>query len=145
MNIDQSAPIITRDEIVIATTLNRVWELFTDVSAWADWQKDIENSSPQSPLAVGAVIIWTTGGLTIASTVGELIPQRRIAWSGTAHEITGIHVWTFTPVEDGVIVHTEESWDGDPVRQRRTVMQQALDRFIRSWLESLKRAAEKQD
>ena len=142
MDIDQNAPVITRDEIVIAAPLGPVWNPLADISDWADWQKDIESANLQTPLAVGTVFNWSTAGLTIASTVGELVLQQRMAWSGTAQGITGIHVWWFTPVEDGVVVHTEESWDGEPVRQQRSFMQQALDQFIRSWLESLKRAAE---
>jgi len=35
---------------------------------------------------------------------------------GSAQGIMAIHVWTMTPSENGVLVHTEESWDGDPVR-----------------------------
>lgn len=45
-------------------------------------------------------------------------------------------------VEDGVLVQTEESWNGEPVRLQVSFMQQALDQSIRSWLESLKREAE---
>jgi hypothetical protein len=85
---------------------------------------------------------WRTAGLDIALTIGELVPQQRIAWSGPAHGIMGVHVWRFTAVADGVLVQTEESWDGEPIRLQVSVMQQALDQSIRCWLESLKRAAE---
>ncbi len=144
MDIDRNAPVITRDEIVIAAPLSSVWDLFTDISSWTGWYKEIDSARLDAPLAVGAVFNWTTAGLNIASTVGELIPQQRIAWSGTVQGIVGIHVWRFIPAEDGVLVQTEESWDGEPVRQQRNFTQQALDQSIRSWLESLKRAAEGQ-
>ena len=49
-----------------------------------------------------------------------------------------------TPGEDGVLVHTEESWDGDPVRAQPEEMQQALDGSLRAWLQSLKHKAETQ-
>jgi hypothetical protein len=82
--------------------------------------------------------------MNIASTIGELVPQQRIAWSGPSHGIMGIHVWHFSAVEDGVLVQTEESWDGEPVRLQVDFLQHALDQSIRSWLESLKRAVESQ-
>jgi hypothetical protein len=46
------------------------------------------------------------------------------------------------PSEDRVLVHTEESWEGDPVRAQPEEMQQALDGSLRSWLQSLKYKAE---
>jgi hypothetical protein len=56
-----------------------------------------------------------------------------------------IHLWTMTPSdEEGVLVHTEESWDGDPVRAQPKEMQQALDGSLRGWLQSLKHEAEAQ-
>jgi hypothetical protein len=56
-----------------------------------------------------------------------------------------IHVWTMTlSDEDRVLVHTEESWDGDPVRAQPEEMQQALDGSVRGWLQSLKHKAEAQ-
>jgi hypothetical protein len=41
-----------------------------------------------------------------------------------------------------VLVHTEESWDGEPVRARAATLQPLLDGAIRAWLTNLKRAAE---
>jgi hypothetical protein len=49
-----------------------------------------------------------------------------------------------TPSEDGVLVHTEESWDGDPVRAQPEEMRQALDGSLQVWLQSLKQKAEAQ-
>lgn len=80
--------------------------------------------------------------MNIASTIGELVPQRRIAWSGLVQGIMGIHVWRFTATEDGVVVQTEESRHGEPVQIQIEFRQQALDQSIRSWLESLKCEAE---
>jgi hypothetical protein len=41
-----------------------------------------------------------------------------------------------------VLVHTEESWDGEVVRTQTATLQQALDGSLRAWLTNLKRAAE---
>ncbi|MBC8153619.1 MAG: SRPBCC family protein [Bacteroidetes bacterium] len=143
MEIDPNAPVITRDEIVIAAPVGTVWDLLTNVVAWPRWNKDITNARFDSPVVVGSVFHWDTAGLAgIDSTIGEVIPQRRIAWSGPSHGIMGTHVWHFTPVAEGVLVQTEESWAGEPITRQVSVMQQALDKSIRSWLESLKREAE---
>ncbi len=146
MDIDRNAPVITQDEIVIAAGLNTVWNLLTDIAAWPNWQHDIDRANLNTPLGVGAIFHWSTAGLAITSTVAELIPHERIAWSGLMDGITDVHVWRFMPVRDGgVRVQTEESWNGEPARLNRESMQRALDQSIRLWLESLKRRAESQD
>lgn len=55
-----------------------------------------------------------------------------------------IHAWTMTPSQNRVLVSTEESWDGDPVRAQPVEMQQALDASLHAWLRSLKHKAEAQ-
>jgi uncharacterized membrane protein len=142
MDIDKNALVITRDEISIAAPLERVWELFTDVPAWPSWQNEIESAALEGEFQAGATFIWTTAGMKIASTVGQLIPHERIVWSGLARGIMGIHVWNFSSTAGGTLVQTEESWDGASVRPQIDLFQKTLDQAIRSWLESLKRAAE---
>jgi hypothetical protein len=56
------------------------------------WQEDIDSASLEGPLAVGAVFHWSTGGLDISTTIGELVPQEHIAWSGPVQGIMGVHV-----------------------------------------------------
>jgi len=144
MDIDENAPVITRDEILIDAPLDTIWGLQTDISSWSQWQPDIDASRIEGPLEVGTVFRWQTYGLSIESTIQEIDAPRRIVWSGLAHGITAIHVWTMTPSEDRVLVHTEESWDGDPKRAEPEEMQQALDSSLRAWLQSLKHKAEDQ-
>lgn len=142
IEIDATAPVVSRTEIVIHAPLQAVWDLHTDVAGWPTWQSDIDDTQPRGPLAVGAVFGWQTAGLDITSTVAQFDSPRRVVWGGPAHGITGIHVWTFTPTADGVLVRTEESWDGEPVRAAVDALQAALDTSLQTWLRNLKRTAE---
>jgi len=142
MDIDKNAPVITRDEILIAAPLEIVWNVQTNISSWPTWQPEVETASIDGPLAVGTVFHWQTSGLSITSTIQEVEPLRRIVWSGPAQGIEAVHVWTLTPDEKGVRVHTEESWDGELVRSQLVPMQRALDQSLKAWLENLKRMAE---
>ena len=121
MDIDENAPVITRDEILIAAPLSTVWGLHTDISSWSEWLPDIDSSTIEGPLEVGGVFHWQTSGLSIESTIREIDQPRRIVWSGLAQGIVAIHLWTMTQSENGVRVHTEESWDGEPVRAPSSV------------------------
>lgn len=41
MDINNAAPVITRDEILIHARVDIIWRIQTDVSAWPSWQPDV--------------------------------------------------------------------------------------------------------
>jgi uncharacterized protein YndB with AHSA1/START domain len=143
MNIKADAPVITRDEIVISAPIQTIWDIQTDVGAWPSWQPEVDGAQSDGPLAPGSVFRWQTAGLDITSTVDEVDAPHRIAWGGPAQGIAAVHVWTLEERDDGVLVHTEESWEGDPVTAQTEALQGALDASLRAWLENLKREAER--
>lgn len=140
--IDTAAAIVVRRGTKIDAPLERVWDLHTDVNSWPSWQSDITAAVLEGPLAPGSVFHWKTAGLSIDSTVYAMQAPGRILWGGTAHGITGIHLWTFAE-QDGVVhARTEESWDGEPVRADVENLRAALDGSLAAWLDHLKKAAE---
>lgn len=142
MEINPAAPVITRDEILVHAPIETVWGIQTDVAAWPSWQPDVDDVRVDGPLSVGSTFRWQTSGLDITSTVEEIDAPRRVVWGGHAGGIVAVHVWNLTAREDGVLVRTEESWEGEPVRAQAEMLQEALDGSLRAWLENLKRAAE---
>jgi uncharacterized protein YndB with AHSA1/START domain len=142
MEINTAAPVITRDEIPIHAPIDTVWRIQTDVNAWPSWQPDVDRAQADGPLAVGSVFRWQTAGLDITSTVQEVDAPHRIVWGGSAQGIVAVHVWQLVQQEDGVLVRTEESWEGEPVNAQVETLQRALDGSLRKWLENLKQAAE---
>ena len=142
MDINTTAPVITRDEILIRAPIETIWEIQTDVARWPSWQPEVDGAQIDAPLAVGSVFRWQTAGLDITSTVEEIDPARRIVWGGTAQGIVAVHVWTLESRADGVLVRTVESWEGEPVAAQAETLQGALDVSLRNWLQNLKRTAE---
>jgi hypothetical protein len=63
-------------------------------------------------------------------------------WGGSAQGIVAVHAWSLDEQEDGVLVRTAESWEGEPARAQMETLQGALDASLRNWLENLKRTAE---
>jgi hypothetical protein len=64
-------------------------------------------------------------------------------WGGAAAGIVAVHAWTFEAQDDGVLVRTEESWEGESVSAQPAEMRRALEASLREWLENLRHAAEK--
>jgi uncharacterized protein YndB with AHSA1/START domain len=142
VDINAAAPVITRDEILIRAPITTIWDIQTDIASWPSWQPDVDGAQIDGTLAVGSTFRWQTSGLDITSTVKELDAPNRIVWGGPAQGIVAVHLWTLTQHEPGVLVHTEESWEGEPVLAQTEVLQAALDASLRNWLENLKRTAE---
>ncbi|WP_033825209.1 SRPBCC family protein [Kitasatospora sp. MBT63] len=140
--IDTAAPVVVRLTTLIDAPLDTVWSLHTDIDNWPVWNVDIDQAKLAGPLAVGSSFIWRTHGLSITSTIRELVPGRRIVWGGTVEGIVGIHTWTFEQSGDRVAVHTEESWSGTPVEAAVEELATALQTSLENWLDCLKSRAE---
>jgi len=142
MDIDPTAAVVTRDEILIHASLDAVWKAHTDISAWPQWRPEVPAARLDGELAVGSVFHWEEGGLHITSTVTEIVPFRRLVWTGPAQGINAVHVWEFTPLNDDVLVRTAESWAGEPVTAQAATLQPLLDASLRRWLLHLKQRSE---
>ena len=80
--------------------------------------------------------------MEIPWTIGEVVPLKKLAWSGETGGILGIHVWNFWATADGTHVRTEESWEGPSLPAQVTEIQEALDASLIRWLSALKARAE---
>jgi uncharacterized protein YndB with AHSA1/START domain len=142
MEINTAAPVVTRDEILIHAPIETIWRIQTDIATWPSWQPDVSRAQADVPVAVGSEFRWKIAGLDITSTVQEIDAPHRIVWGGSAQGIVAVHAWILEPKEDGVLVRTEESWEGESINAQVEVLQRALDGSLHNWLENLKRAAE---
>lgn len=140
--IDTTAPVVVRLTTRIDAPLATVWALHTDVDNWPSWNDGIDRAALGGPMAAGTDFTWLTHGMTITSTIRELVPGRRILWGGTVQGIVGIHAWTFEQTDTGTVVHTEESWSGAPVDAAADELATALKTSLQTWLDCLKSRAE---
>ncbi|MCW2392422.1 nucleoside-diphosphate-sugar epimerase/uncharacterized protein YndB with AHSA1/START domain [Sphingobium sp. B1D7B] len=141
-HIDTAAPVISRNEIFIAAPVETVWAVQTDISAWTQWRPTVTAAHLDGELKAGSAFKWEEGGLKITSTVQELIPMRRIVWTGPAQGIDAVHKWEFIRTNGGVRVRTEESWSGNVVNKNAVTLQPMLDRALQDWLTRLKATSE---
>ena len=142
MEINPRASLVSRKEILVQAPPDVVWTIHTDVNGWKEWQPDIRTSESGGALKAGLVFTWTSGGFVMTSIIEELIPRRRIGWTGKSFGSRARHVWMFEPREGGTIVKTEESMEGWFVSLLKPLMPNLLDRSLDVWLRSLKIKAE---
>ncbi|MFD5625008.1 SRPBCC family protein [Streptomyces sp. NPDC127072] len=157
--VDPTALIRYRSDIVIKAPLRTVFALQTDVERWPSWQAPVLSAKrlDSGPLRKGSQFRWTTPApatpttpdttLEITSTVRQLRPGDCVRWSGPAigdglRIDEGVHVWTFTKVEGGVRVQTEETWTGAQVEADVPTATAILGAGLEQWLRELKATAE---
>ena len=139
--INEDAPVKATVQIVIRSPPEKIWSLLTNIEEWAAWQPDISNVEIQGAAGVSVPFTWSTGGMTVHSTIRLFDPGRSVGWTGRAFHIHAIHIWTLTPLPDGrVLVETRESLDGWLID--RFYSSRELQESDTKWLEHLKQAAE---
>jgi uncharacterized protein YndB with AHSA1/START domain len=104
VDIDDGAPVVSREELFIDAPAEAVWNLHTDVNAWPAWRSDVDSAQLTDPFGIGSSFRWQTAGLDITSTITQVVPGTRTTWGGPADGIDGVHVWEFLPRYGGVLV-----------------------------------------
>lgn len=141
--INTDAPVITRQQIVIHAPVETVWQVFSNVNNWPEWQKEIPVSKIDSTFSEGASFNWKSNGLTIRSTLHTVKPNEEAGWSGPAFGAFAIHTWHFTEQGDSTLVVVNESMEGWLVTLFKKRFQSGLDSSIIYWLKALKAESER--
>ena len=141
--IDKNAPVLAHVQIEIDAPPAKVWALLVNAPAWPTWNEDIAKVSVTQPLAPGTRFSWGAGSSEVHSEVQLFEPEHRLGWTGTAYTAKAVHQWELSPASGShTLVKVDESMDGPLMAM--LFSSQKLMEADRSWLASLKAAAEKQ-
>jgi hypothetical protein len=111
--IDEAAPVKASGEIRINASVERVWEVLTDLRGWEDWAPGVHDVHLDSAVAVDARFSWAIGRTRIKSVFAVVEPGRELSWSGSALWTKAIDRHVLEPTEDGATRHyLEESLAG---------------------------------
>ena len=143
MDINRKAPAIGSAEALVRAPLDIVWSVQTNFTEWSRWNPDVEYVDMEGPLAPGTEFRWKAGGAAIISELQEVEPKRRIVWTGKILGIRAVHVWTFEKQADGVLVRTEESFEGVIARLFAKSMRRMLAAALTKGLDALKAECER--
>jgi uncharacterized protein YndB with AHSA1/START domain len=142
MDINSNAPALARHQILINASLEKVWRLLSDINHWSAWQPDISSAVLDGTLTPGTMFRWKSGGSRVVSQLQDVEPQHRLGWTGKAMGARARHLWILEPQSDGVLVRTEESFEGWVVFLLKRRMQKTLDKSLQAWMVQLKKTAE---
>jgi uncharacterized protein YndB with AHSA1/START domain len=142
MDINEQASAKSARERHINAPSEVVWALLANVDGWPQWNPAVSRAHLDGPFAPGSVFRWKSGGSSLVSVIKEVHRPNRVIWTGKTLGVTAVHVWNLSPLGEGVLVKTSESFEGWLVRLFRPIFQRLLDNALEQVLQSLKAAAE---
>lgn len=138
---EQSA-IFTHNELFIAAPAPRIFAMLLRAKEWPSFYanaKKVEIDGGSDVLAPATTFHWTTFGVRVHTTIEELVPDRRLAWSGRGTGGTAYHGWVIEPGSGGCLVITEETQQGWLPSLGRFFLRRGLLKWHQRWLEGLAR------
>jgi len=145
MEINPYPSFVVRKEILISASPEAVWKIQSDINGWKNWQTDITRSQLDGELKPSVIFKWASGKFTITSTIQEVVPQQRLAWSGKSLGSFAKHIWMFKPQNGGTLVTTEESMEGWLISILKPFAHGFLDKSLELWMQNLKKKAEEEN
>jgi hypothetical protein len=140
-------PIRVSSAIEISATSQLVWDIFTDIHRWSDWNPLIIEVT-----SISGGSIWAPGGAFVIrykseftpiqaisrSFVQQVLPGRRIVLSGDVFGSRGTIVYNFTPSGSKTVVSAVEVFAETDSDYRNYVISSSTQRLLMALLRGLK-------
>lgn len=121
---------------------DRVWQVFSDLTAWPSWNPQCPGQAPRASLHAGARLdLWLRPlglPLSVRAEVVEADPARAVSWRGRAWGITTQQRYTFRDQGRHTLVGFSESLGGWPLLLARPwYSPRTLSLQAQAWLQAL--------
>jgi hypothetical protein len=108
---------IIEEAILIRAPVEKVWEIFTDLSCYNEWNTVMENPSAEYPhmregMKFRCALRPFAFPVFIEPFIAEFIPRGKIVLTGSKFGITARHDFIFAGSEQGTTVTSRESFGG---------------------------------
>lgn len=141
---------VIEESIIINADIRKVWETFTDLTCWADWNTVLGNVS------CGEGTCISEGGSFSCSIkpfvipvffepkIEEVIPYKKVVWTANKMGVYARHEFLFESVNDSVIVRSKETFTGLPLSVASVLFPRStIEQLTVHLLTDLKTASEK--
>lgn len=140
--INQKAPVIDKQEIIIHAPIELVWETLADIGGWPEWYTGVSIKKQPEKYEVGRYFVWKQNGARIKSRLAKIDKPHHLAWIGSVKWIKAVHVWKLLEIEKRKTrVMVEESMQGFLVSL--FMNRETLHKALHLWLNLLKIRAER--
>jgi hypothetical protein len=141
---------VIEESVTINASIEKVWEMFIDLSCWRGWNTVLSVVSPaeKEPITAGKSFTCLMRPLAFAICLNplavEVLPHRKVVLSGNKFGIRARHEFLFDGNEEKATVTSRETFTGMPrALPGWIIVQRKIRKLTRSMLDDLKNAAEK--
>ena len=126
----KNADLFTHDEVVIHANPSTVWNYLVAAEQWPSWYSnshDVKILNAEHILRPGSTFTWISFGVRLKSTVAEFVPNKRLGWSSTHLDGSGIssyHARLLIPVVDGCKLISESTEYGANISSYSALIRQ---------------------
>jgi len=108
---------VIEESVLINAELKEIWETFTDLTCWADWNTVASKAASDSGrLEEGEKFTFCLRPFAvpihIEPKIEEIVSRKKVVWTGTKFGIFSRHEFLFQQVANGVIVTSRETFRG---------------------------------
>jgi uncharacterized protein YndB with AHSA1/START domain len=138
-----------KESIVIHSSVQKVWQTFTDIAGWSDWNtvmRDVrakeKNLSEGSDLKCNFCPFLFPMEMLIR--IEKVIPCERIVWSVKKSGLSARHDFIFLRDKRGILVVSEETFTGFITKVLGVrVAVKRIQGLTKHFLQDLKKASER--
>jgi hypothetical protein len=139
---------VIEESMVIHAPMDKIWEIFTDLTCWKEWNTVMEN------ICTGEKCMSSGGKISCSFrpflfpvkatiTIEEVIPYKRIVWSAQKRGFFARNIFTFQDNKKGVMVTSREAFNGFIVKVFSfLVPKEKMHTLIETFLKDIKTASE---
>ncbi len=140
---------IIKEAVTIDAPVKTVWQVFTEIESWSDWNTVCRECRLEDADAMGegACISFELSPLLFPLRIAPVIEayeeEKEVTWSGSKWGIHARHTFSFFPVDDGTRLDSLESFSGPMLWPARlSGMHRRLHGLTRRLLSAIKAEAE---
>lgn len=140
---------IIREEVFIHAALETVWEVFSEIENWAEWNPVCRQCRFETgnALATGACISFELNPIVFPMRIAPVVTNceagRSVTWTGSKWGIHAKHTFNFEAIDDGVRLESIETFSGLMLWPARLIgMPKRLHGLTRRLLDAVKGASE---
>ncbi len=111
-DIDASAPVAARADILIDAPASAVWAVLSDVPSWPAWFRNVEWISAHIPLVPGTAFEMRANRQTVRARLQVVDPKHQLGWTSAALFVSAGHLITLEDHGKTTHVHATASYRG---------------------------------
>lgn len=139
---------IVEETILINADLDKVWDTFTDLTCWKNWNSVIRDVNSESKcLSAGCRLSCNFRPfffpINVRIDIKEVKHRESISWHVKKIGLFAEHLFDFQETKKGILVTSRETFYGFFVRKTRFLIpKQKIQNLTKAFLNDLKTAAE---